>query len=514
MKHETLAGSTIILTIASFITRSIGMLAIIFISQLLGTEGMGIYHLMMSCFTVGVVFASSGISVAVSKLIAEYVAQKKYEYISRIMTTAFLLVGGLSFLVVVIFYFLTPSLAQYFIRDIRVIWGFHTLSLSIPFMAISSCFKGYFYATKQTRFPAGADIIEQIIKLAAVVMLLKLWLPYGINYGFLGVGIGMTLGEITSCSIMAFCYIYDHKRYQILSRQKPVKRYLFLQVISIALPIALVAYISSLLVSVENILIPKGLEKFGSSTSQSLSLYGMIKGMIVPILFFPAAFLTAFSNTLTPEIAKANVLTQKKRVRETTTRVLRFTFFLSLLVAAIFFQYADWLGKALYQDSSIGPYLRILCLLVPFMYVEVVSDSILKGLGQQISCLKYSLLDSVFRILTIYFFLPVKGIVAFITIIMFSGILTSFLHFTRLITVTQLTPSWSDWIGKPLVAALFSTEISYILWHPLLVRPSTLLLGLIVAIIFIILFYILLLFILGCITLEDLKWIKKRITHI
>lgn len=73
------------------------------------------------------------------------------------------------------------------------------------------------------------------------------------------------------------------------------KKTIFTELISVALPIAGSAYVQTFLRSIEDILIPKALKSYGSSTATSLSIFGVIKGMALPLLNFPSIFLASFS---------------------------------------------------------------------------------------------------------------------------------------------------------------------------------------------------------------------------
>lgn len=511
MKSQGLIADTMILTATSFITRTLGMVSIVYISNALGPEGMGLYQLIMSIYMMAVIFASAGISVSVSKLVAEELSQQHFKNIKKIMTTVFLFGGLLSTLICLLLFIYSPQIALAFIKDDRAVWGLRLLSLSIPFMTLSSCFKGYFYAVKRVLKPASADVLEQFVKLGLIMLLVNLYAPRGLPYAYIAIGAAMTIGEMVSWSYMLTLYILDHHRY----KQKESNTYdgkgMLLRILGVALPVAAISYIGSLFMSAENVLIPIGLRKFGSSPEVSMSLYGMVKGMVLPILFFPAAFLTAFSTTLVPEIARANVLRHYKTVRHTTKRVLHFTFILSILVVSIFINYSREIGVVIYNNEEIGPILNTLALIVPFMYVEVVADGILKGLGEQVSCLKYSIIDSVFRITTIYFLIPIKGISAFLSIMIISNILTSSLNFNKLLETTKIDIELSKWILKPTLTATASVLLSKIFMKYAALPGLALFPRLVISLILTAVLYIMFLFLIECLTPIDMQWLKKTV---
>lgn len=515
MKEQNLITSTLILTATSFLTRTIGMISSVFLSQILGAEGIGIYELLMTIYMTAVVFASAGLCVSVSRLVAEALGKNQVGNIAQIMRVAVSFGFVMSLLVSILLFISAPLVSNYFIHDNRAIPGLRLLTLSIPFMTCSSCFKGYFYATKKTAYPASADILEQFIKVGLLISLVNLYAPKGIVYAYGAIGIGFTIGEMTSWSYLLALFILDRRR----AKKHPTStattstKNVFIKLLGVLLPIASISYIGYVFLSVENILIPSGLKKYSGTFTSSISTLGILKGMVFPILFFPSAFLTAFSTTLIPEIAKANVLKHKKRVTYTTNRVLQLTFILSILVVAIFVSYGNELGFIIYKTAEVGPLLCILSLVVPFIYIEVVSDGILKGLNEQVSCLKYSMLDAITRVILIYFFLPIKGINALIAIIMMSCILTSTLNFNRLIVVTQIKMRPINWLLKPAIAAAFSSSYSRLIINKLFRYSFGLSSKVVLGIGLTILLYIPLLFLIQTLGQEDVLWLKRHLSH-
>ena len=71
MKKNKFIKSTIILIIGGFITKMIGMLIKIITTRNLGSEGIGLYMLIMPTFSMFIALSQLGLPVAISKLVAE-----------------------------------------------------------------------------------------------------------------------------------------------------------------------------------------------------------------------------------------------------------------------------------------------------------------------------------------------------------------------------------------------------------------------------------------------------------
>jgi len=75
MAKKSFIGSAVILMIASFIVKIIGFIYRIYLSNLIGAEGMGLFQLISPVYSLIILTLTSGVSIAVSKMVAEEMAK-------------------------------------------------------------------------------------------------------------------------------------------------------------------------------------------------------------------------------------------------------------------------------------------------------------------------------------------------------------------------------------------------------------------------------------------------------
>ena len=121
----------------------------------------------------------------------------------------------------------------------------------------------------------------------------------------------------------------------------------------------------------------------------------------------------------------------------------------ALPVTAAFICFAEDLGMAVYQDNSSGAMLRVMAPLVPIMYMDTVSDALLKGMDEQLSVLRYSIIDSAFSVVLIYILLPVFGVEGYIAVMFVASFINAVLSISRLIQVTEISFSLGRWLLRP-----------------------------------------------------------------
>ena len=512
-KKEGLIESTIISTIGSLATRTLGMITGVFICNKIGAEGTGVYQLMMTIYYLSYMFASAGIITAVSKLVSEAISKGWGVRAKKLMNSFFRMGIVMSGIMSAGLFLYAHPISVWILRDTRSIMGLKVLAFSIPFMTLSACYKGYFYAVQKVIKPVSAEIFEQMVKLVLIGMLLTAWGEQGIGYGCAAIALGIVIGEILSFLYLGMLYLGDtsmRNNRRIAGLREPSPIWSILKVVT---PLAIGAYIGGSLGMVENIIIPHGLKASGLDNVEALSAYGMIKGMVMPLIFFPTAFLAAGATILIPEIAKAKTLKWDGRIENLTNRVMHFTMILAMFIMSIYSIYGKELGLVMYHNPHVGKFIQMLVIIIPFAYVEMMLDGILKGLGEQNSCLIYRIIDSVFRVLLMYFLIPIRGINAVIFVSIFMSIVTVWMMIHRLKQVTGFRMQWAKWINYPILSALAATMVSRVFMERLFPRNIAFNIKVILALISAGVLYIIFLMLLESLTKEDLK-VFRRTRHV
>ncbi len=450
MKKRLFLKNAAVLSVTSLFLKTVGIFFRVWLSGKMGAEGMGLYQLIFSLYVLGSTLATTGISTAVTRLVADALAEENGKRAKRVLRKAI----GISVLAAVIstalFYVGAPLLAEIAIGDARAVPAIRILSLGFPFMGCSACLKGYFLARRKTLSPSLAQIIEQLSRIGIIAALFVRFRGCSLKIACAVVMGGDVLSELLSCGFIALCCQRDIRFLpQKTTPEAPLLRSLF----SIAVPITAGRYLATGLRTAENLLVPATLAQYTANRATGLAQFGTLKGMALPLLFFPSSFLAAFSTLLIPEMSEALALHQPLRVKHTVSHTLHITLTASILCGGAFFVCAYPLGQLLYHTDEVGFILRVLSPLVPVMYLESVADGILKGLNQQNRSLLYSVADSGLRIGLILLLVPKTGLGGFLFIMLFSNCFTCFLNVRRLCTVSGTHIIWGKSVLIPLACA-------------------------------------------------------------
>ena len=114
------------------------------------------------------------------------------------------------------------------------------------------------------------------------------------------------------------------------------------------------------------------------------------------------------------------------------------------------------MGQWIYKSSEAGYFIRLVAPLTAIMYLDFVTDSILKGLNQQVGVVKINIADTVMCIFLIYFILPAYSTAGYIFVIFVSEIVNGILSVGMLISTTEFEFKFVNWILKPSLAVFAS----------------------------------------------------------
>lgn len=510
MIQNSIVKGALILTIANIITRVLGFVYRIYMSNVIGAEGMGLYQLIVPIYMLVWSISSSGFSTTISKLTAQENAKNEYGNMGRILKQSIILSGFISLILSISVFLLSEYIGTNVLNDARTVKSLKIISLCFPFMAAGSCIRGYFLGLKETKIPAASQVLEQFTRMAAIYFLAGTLIPKGLEYAAAAAVIGMCLGEIISFIYVLFCYKVFKLNHRLNKAPSQNSAKILGVILIMAIPLTANRVTGSFLSTIENILIPQKLQEFGFSVQQSMSEYGKLTGMAMPLIMFPSSLLTALSTSVLPVVSEARAVQNNRRITNTVTKSMLLTSIIGIGTAGIFITFPNDIGYLIYNQDEIGKLLYFMGFICPFMYFQVTLSGILNGLGEQVFIFRNSLISSAVNIGFIYFLIPVYGINAFIAGWFLSLLFVSILDLNRVVKRTGLKIKLINWFIKPILSITVCCMFTKILHKKVFICYGNII-NLILSLSIIGVSYILILIITNCLSIKDIKSIVKSI---
>ena len=435
-RWRKLARDTALLTFSSLMMRCIGMAFQVWLVGRIGAGGIGLYQLVASVNMLSATFAISGIRFTTTRLVSEEIGADHSGSVGKAMNRC--LLYALCFGCAAFFLLFTwaEPIGFLWVCDARTVLSLRIIAFRMPFIALSSVLSGYFLASGRAYKSAAVQLMEQLVNIALVVLFLNDVPDMDIEKACAAVSLGGTLADVFSLLLVALLYFLDHRQH---NTGKPEKVKLTSRMFKIAVPLALSAYARTSLTTLQNLLVPRKLKASGLSADKALAGYGTISGMVFPIITFPTCILSALAELLIPDLTEAQVSGDFAYIDRTVSTLLRTALLFALAVTAFLLLTADALGWLIYGVEHLGKYIRVLALLVPFMYLDIVTDGCLKGLGQMMNSMCYNISEALLGVLLVAALLPVYALKGYIFVLFFCELFNFTLSMRRLRKITSFS---------------------------------------------------------------------------
>ena len=421
-KGRTLIRSTLLLALSGLALRGLGVLFHSLLAARVGAQGMGILQLVLTVGTFAGTLGSAGIRAASLQLCARAwgrgdlpgAAGALRSCLRYGLLSSALVGGGLVLL--------SEPVSRVLLREPRTALALRLLGLLLPWTILAGVLGACCTALGRVKELVGVELAERLASAALTFGLLAL---AGRNQALV---CGAVILGRYGAAIGTVLLLWRRLGKVLPGRGLPVP------VSATALPLGLNDLLRSGLGTLEQFLIPLGLERHGSREA-ALAAYGTVSAMVFPLLWFPAELLFALNELLVSELAQCLARGRRARMRELSAKSLALAVLYALGVGTVLWLGGGWLGRSLYHSPQAGRWLRIFSPLVLVLYLDTVVDGIQKGLGQQLWLVRCNSFTNVIDVLGLWLLLPPLGLWGYLITYCLSHLVNLFLSLRRLLTV-------------------------------------------------------------------------------
>ncbi|WP_434309192.1 putative polysaccharide biosynthesis protein [Hominifimenecus sp. rT4P-3] len=462
--HPIITG-TLILTATGFLSRILGFFYRIYLSNLIGAEGMGIYQLISPVSGVCFALCCGPIQTAISRFVAQSLATNHLKDGRSQFTAGLFLSETIAFLLAGLIYWKASFFAAVLLGEPRTADLLRLLALSLPITAAHSAINGYYYGKQKTEVPSLSQLAEQLVRVGAVYLIANHYLGQGQTLTVTIAALGLIVGELASLivSVLAIriTFFYENRMYESVApvSSLPISE-AFRNILLLATPLAANRLILGVLQSVEAIQIPNRLQMSGLSPSNALSIYGILTGMSLPFILFPSALTNSVAVMLLPSVAEAQSVSDTGKIGRTTELSIGYSIYLGILCTGIFVAWGEEMGTLLFQNADAGTYITILGWLCPFLYLATTAGSILNGMGKTAATFLQNLVGLSVRLVFVFLWIPQYGILAYLWGMLASQLLVAALHIFTLYRLIPFSFSTFYRVLRPMAAIAIAVRLT------------------------------------------------------
>ena len=425
--------SALLLTGVNLLLRLVGTSFQVYLSSRIGAEGIGLVQLVLSVGSMAMVAGMAGIRTTSMYLTAGELGRGQKGNIKWILSGCV----GYSILcsgaVAAAVYIFAPFLAENWIGNAQTQDAIRLFALFLPVNCLTGVMVGYFTGARRIGTLAAVEVAEQFLCMACTVVLLN-WAGSSTVRCAMSVVMGSGIG---SCLTLLSLLILRLLERNPSGNRIPVMKSL----LDAAVPLALADDLKTGINTVENLMVPKRLALYSGLTSP-LAAFGIISGMVFPILMFPACILFGLTELLIPELARCAAAGSRERINYLTRRSLKATAIYGLLFCGLEFLLSESLCLRFYDNADAGKQLKLYALLIPMLYCDAIVDAMTKGLGQQKICVRYNIFTSALDVIFLYVLLPKYGPSGYFASFFVTHFINFLLSLRRLLKITELKIPW------------------------------------------------------------------------
>ena len=390
---NTLFKSTFILLIGGIITKILSMIIRIVLSRMLG-ENLGSYMIIIPTFTLLISLASLGLPGAISKLVAEEKRNNKNLVFSIIPIT---LLFDLFIIAIIIL------LSDFISTKLLHLEGYKyviiSMGLVLPFIDISSVLRGYFFG-KQKMIPhVISNITEDIIRLIVIIIFLPYFLKKGIINAVIFIILTNIISELTSILVL---FIFLPKNFSISKKDFKLNYKNIEDTMKIGIPSTMSRLVGSIGYFLEPIILTYVLLNIGYDNNFITHEYGIIEGLVMPILLLPSFFTYSISSALLPIISKSHINKEYTYTKKKIKQAVFYSLVIGIPFTILIMIYPNIPLNILYHTNDGINYIRFLAPICLLHYIQAPLTSAMQAMNMANSAFKGTLIGTIIRIVSLF----------------------------------------------------------------------------------------------------------------
>lgn len=319
---SSLVKGTLILTLATIISKVLGFIYVVPFAAMVGTQGYILFEYAYKPYVLILSFATMGVPLAVSKFVAKHNELGAYatgQKLFRSGVYVLTLTGTICFLIL---FFFAPSIAGLLvgendptgnsIEDIIFVIRMVSFALIIvPPMAIA---RGFFQGHHQMEPTAISQVVEQLVRILFILIGAYVALELLNESISLAVGLatfGAFIGAIGGTLVL---FWYFKKKQPLLQQQKEMSSEstaiklvpMYKELISYAIPFVIMGLAIPIYQTIDTFTINQAVMNTGATQLEAETVNSVV-ALAQKIILIPVSLATALGLTLVPTITKSYV---------------------------------------------------------------------------------------------------------------------------------------------------------------------------------------------------------------
>lgn len=405
-KKANFLKGAVVLSVAGAISKVLGAIYRIPLARLLGGEGIGLYQMAYPIYTTILALATAGVPVAISVLVSRKETQGYTGDSKKIFRVSLLILFVAGILLTLLVMNSAQFLATTVLQEPRAHYPIYAVAPAIFFAGMMSVFRGYFQGHQWMMPTAVSQVLEQLFRVTAVLILAFLLFPRGLEYAAAGATFGAVIGGLVGLIVLIVFYIHYKKTSAVpsgdLIYSGSSSADLAKEMVMLAIPVSFGAVVLPLVQVLDAIIVPGRLVAIGYPTAQATALYGHLSGMAAVLISLPTIFTISISTSLVPAISEALARDDQQTLKERINYGIRAGMIIALPAAAGLYVLAFQICDLLYQAPEAGIPLEPLAFSTIVLAAFQLSSAGLQGIGRPQIAMRNLVITGILKVIFNY----------------------------------------------------------------------------------------------------------------
>lgn len=419
-KNNSFLLQGVILAVAGIITRFIGILYRIPLTNILGEEGQGYYGSAFSIYNIALLLTSYSLPLAVSKLVSARMAKQEKKNAFRIFKGALLFALCVGLFVSILIFALAEPIAEHIMSLRLSAYALRVLAPGLLIVAVMGVIRGFFQGLGTMVPTAISQILEQIVNAVVSIIgasyLLKMGAEvskqnpsisyaYGAAGGTLGTVCGAAFGLLFLGGLF-YLYYPRLKRQMRKDRTGSLESYgeIYKVLLLTIAPVILSTAIYNISETIDISLFSNLMTANGFTEQEAAADLGRFTGHYNVLINIPLAVANALGASLIPSLTAAVANGTKREVHQKIGMVIRFSMLIAIPSCVGFFVLANPILSLLFSgDMAISSQmLQLGAITVVFYCMSTVSNAILQGVNKMTTPVKHGAISLGIHLVILY----------------------------------------------------------------------------------------------------------------
>lgn len=398
------------LTASNITTGLLGFAFSIYLSKILGAEGIGLYNIIMPIYNLFICLMTAGIVAALSKVSAVYSERNETNNLTKTINSVALFNIIWALLIGVLVFFLAPLISKYGINDIRTINAIKVTCPAMVFISLSNILKGYFLGVSKIKVPALIDIFEKGMRIITITILVYAFSTNNLTTLVTLAYVSLAIGEFQSLVLLFIYYRRCIKKLPKSNVKADGRAQLLFNVLIISLPLCINGFLSNIFATLSTLIVPRRLLVAGFSYVEALSLIGKYTGMAVTLIGIPLIVVNSINSLLIPDLSQSLSRGDSYEASVRIKKVMKISFLLGLSTTVICSLIPYELGNLFYSRNDLGSFIFMASLAAPIFFTSSIMFGVLNGLNKQGIIVRNSLIIALIEVICLFIFTSIPNI--------------------------------------------------------------------------------------------------------